>query len=165
MSLSIAARQVRWRRFVPVAQRQRQSAQNRPSVGSNPTRDTWFHVPGACPSVASDWLHVLRAHPRGGLAAIESGESLSAVSRDLGINRSTLRAWRESPGQRRVDCSRCDGFAVDGQAYAALLGFYLGDGCISRHARYYSFRVSCDAKYSGIVADVERVIDRVRPGR
>ena len=30
------------RRFVPVAQRQRQSAQNRPSVGSNPTRDTSF---------------------------------------------------------------------------------------------------------------------------
>jgi hypothetical protein len=44
-----------------------------------------------------------------------------------------------------------------------LFGYYLGDGCVSRHARYHTIRVSCDAKYPAIIADVEQVIERLRP--
>jgi hypothetical protein len=47
-------------------------------------------------------------------------------------------------------------------AYAALLGFYLGDGCVSRLGRTYSLRISCDAKYPGIVRDVVRLVEVVR---
>lgn len=98
------------------------------------------------------------------LAALKSGASLSAVSRELGINRSTLHAWRDTPRVRTTNCSRCDDRALDEQAYAAMLGFYLGDGCVSQLARYCTLRVSCDAKYPGIIADVEQAIERVRPG-
>jgi len=99
------------------------------------------------------------------LAAIEAGLSLSDVSRELGINRSTLRAWRDAPRVQINDCPRCEGRALDEASYAALLGYYLGDGCLSRAARYFVLRVSCDAKYPGIITDVTRVIEQVRPGR
>lgn len=36
------------------------------------------------------------------LAALKEGASLSAISRDLGINRSTLRAWRDTPRVRKA---------------------------------------------------------------
>ena len=99
------------------------------------------------------------------LVALDEGASLSAVSRDLGINRSTLRAWHDSPRVQSTDCPRCDGRVLDVQAYAALLGYYLGDGCVSRLARYYTLRVSCDAKYPQIIIDVEHMIGSVRPDR
>lgn len=100
------------------------------------------------------------------LAALMEGSTLSAVSRDLGVSRSTLRAWRDTPRARRsFGCPRCDCFPLDEQAYAAVLGYYLGDGCVSRLARCYSFRVSCDARYLGIITDVEQMIGRVRPDR
>jgi hypothetical protein len=96
------------------------------------------------------------------LAALEDGASVSAVSRDLGIHRSTVRAWRDGPRVRMTACPRCEGRPLDAKAYAALLGLYLGDGCVSRLARCYSLRVSCDAKYPGIIADVERMIEIIR---
>lgn len=99
------------------------------------------------------------------LSALGDGASLSAVSRELGVSRSTLRAWRAAPDGRTAACSLCDGSALDGHAYAAMLGYYLGDGCISRHARYYVLRMSCDAKYPGIIADVERSMACVSPNR
>lgn len=99
------------------------------------------------------------------LAALRNGASLSTVSRDLGINRSTLRAWRDAPRVRTAGCPGCDGCALDEQVYAALLGYYLGDGCVSRLAQYYTLRVSCDAKYPGIIADCEQVVRRIRPER
>ena len=38
--------------------------------------------------------------------------------------------------------------------YAYVLGLYLGDGNISRNVRTYSLRITMDAKYPGIVAEV-----------
>jgi hypothetical protein len=49
--------------------------------------------------------------------------------------------------------------------YAALLGFYLGDGCISRMPRYYALRVSCDASYLRVIEDVAGLMSAVHPGR
>lgn len=48
-------------------------------------------------------------------------------------------------------------------AYAALLGFYLGDGHIARAARCFTLRVTCDRKYPAIIADVGDLIRSVRP--
>jgi hypothetical protein len=100
------------------------------------------------------------------LAAIAAGETLAAVSRCLGVHRSTLRAWRRDPQGRAEDdgCPRCSGSPISGPAYAALLGFYLGDGCLSQARRYVAFRVSCDASYPRIVEDVGDLTTRMRPG-
>lgn len=46
--------------------------------------------------------------------------------------------------------------------YAGLLGYYLGDWCISRAPRHYFLRVTCDERYPAIIEDVERLIHRVR---
>lgn len=43
-----------------------------------------------------------------------------------------------------------------------LLGFYLGDGCISRAARCHVLRVFCDTKYPGIIKSVAGAIQGVR---
>jgi hypothetical protein len=98
------------------------------------------------------------------LAALRGGEGLAAVSRRFGMQRSTLRAWRDAPQPRAVDCPRCECRAIDEEAYAALFGYYLGDGCVSQRARRCALRISCDAKYPLIVTDVERALERVRPG-
>jgi hypothetical protein len=100
------------------------------------------------------------------LRALRSGETVAAVSRRLGIHRSTLRAWRDRPGAPTSDdgCPQCTTTAIDEAAYAALLGFYLGDGCLSPAARYVAFRVSCDSRRPGIVEDVADLMSRVRPG-
>jgi hypothetical protein len=81
------------------------------------------------------------------------------------MSRSTLRAWLANPGgAARVDeCARCAGHAMDASAYAALLGYYLGDGCLSEHARYFALRISCDATLPGVIADVQAVLGRLRP--
>jgi hypothetical protein len=98
---------------------------------------------------------------REALARLES-ESVSDVARALGIDRSTVRAWRDGP-QRVPECPACDEAPLHAAAYAALLGYYLGDGCVSANARYFSLRVSCDARYPGIVDDVRRQMLAVRP--
>jgi hypothetical protein len=59
----------------------------------------------------------------------------------------------------------CDGRLLDDQAYAALFGYYLGDGALSRWPRCYALRVSCDATYSDIIRDVEQLILAVHPKR
>ncbi len=59
----------------------------------------------------------------------------------------------------------CDGVKVDPSPYAALLGYYLGDGCPSHHRRHFGLRVSCDATYPAIIDDVESVVARVHPRR
>jgi hypothetical protein len=52
----------------------------------------------------------------------------------------------------------------DERAHAGLLGFYLGDGCLSAFPRYFALRVSCDAKLPGIIEDVSTLLQRTRPG-
>ncbi|WP_246159380.1 transcriptional regulator [Nocardioides antri] len=47
--------------------------------------------------------------------------------------------------------------------YSALLGFYLGDGHISRAPRYYRLRITCDQSMPGIIRDVVDCIGAVRP--
>ncbi len=92
--------------------------------------------------------------------------SLSDTSRATGISRATLRAWRAVGTQPRLSsCPACNKHAPPSADYVALLGFYLGDGCISAHARYFVLRVSCDRSYPSIVQDVVSAVESLRPGR
>lgn len=49
------------------------------------------------------------------------------------------------------------------QAYAYLLGIYLGDGCITKGPRAYRLRVSLDAKYPGIIDTCAKSIQTLLP--
>ncbi|GHJ60507.1 hypothetical protein NOK12_30250 [Nocardioides sp. OK12] len=88
----------------------------------------------------------------------------SEVARLLGVPRTTVRDWsRPRTHAPRGECPRCTSAPL-ASTYAALLGFYLGDGHVSRAARYHALRISCDAGYPGIVDDVAGLLVDVRPG-
>ncbi|GAA1769833.1 hypothetical protein GCM10009795_014960 [Nocardioides hankookensis] len=96
--------------------------------------------------------------------ALLAQHTLSEVSRRTGVSRAALRDWRAGgPSRSPAACPRCSG-ATLGASYAELLGFYLGDGHISRAPRYFALRVSCDAAYPSIIDEVETAIREVRPG-
>ncbi|WP_432950011.1 helix-turn-helix domain-containing protein [Kribbella sp. CA-253562] len=105
---------------------------------------------------------------RSALACLAAGESLSSVSRRLGVSRSAVRAWRDDPPPR-VDptaCPRCTDSTLPSAAYAELLGLYLGDGCLSEHRRFvYALRVACDDVYPNLITETAETIAAVNPGR
>lgn len=95
-----------------------------------------------------------------------SGLSLSAVSAELQVSVSTLIKWSNDPGaweRRRAACPRCGTAPLRSDAYAALLGYYLGDGYIARGPRYYALRITCANDYPDIISDVAACITAVRP--
>jgi hypothetical protein len=54
---------------------------------------------------------------------------------------------------------------ADDSAYSYLLGWYLGDGCVSDTGRAYQLVITCDAAYPGIVVESCRAIVAAVPGR
>jgi hypothetical protein len=105
------------------------------------------------------------------LALTLLGQGLTAVevARRTGIPRSTVRDWPNGRGVHRSREARCSGHdlsSLDTTAYAYLLGMYLGDGCISAHARgVWRLRITLDAIYPGIVAECVAAVETVAPGR
>jgi hypothetical protein len=107
------------------------------------------------------------------LELFNSGASLRSVSRSNGINRSTLREWRDNPEKARAaraHCPRCDGDPTlpDPHAdYAYLLGLYLGDGCISVGGnpakRVWKLRIMCADAWPGLVEECVRAMRAIRP--
>ncbi|WP_237111470.1 transcriptional regulator [Nocardioides sp. WS12] len=88
------------------------------------------------------------------------------VSSELGVSVSTLIGWSKDPDafeRRRASCARCGSARLPASAYAALLGFYLGDGHIARGPRYFALRVSCDNTYLSIIEDVAACMAAVHP--
>jgi hypothetical protein len=90
-----------------------------------------------------------------------------------GINRATLRDWREHP-ERGVApsavCPRCAASPVlpEPQAdYAYLLGLYLGDGCISRAGagvkQVWTLRIACADAWPGLIQECQRAMSAIRP--
>jgi hypothetical protein len=96
------------------------------------------------------------------LALVRQGLSLNQVSARTGISRAAIRVWRD--GETRPSatsgCWRCGDLPLP-RAYSALLGFYLGDGCLSMSRSVHALRVSCDATYPGIIDDVVRLVEEV----
>jgi hypothetical protein len=104
---------------------------------------------------------------RAALEMVAAGLSLSEISRATGIQRSTVRAWVSRPDPVSFECFRCRLLhPADARDYSALLGFYLGDGCVSTFRRRTTLRISCDASLPGIIDDVTAVVLALRaPGR
>jgi hypothetical protein len=90
--------------------------------------------------------------------------SVSEVSRQLGVSRASLRDWRDRgiDPSGRAACPMLEGQPAEPAAYAALFGFYLGDGCISRVGRSYSLRITTDASYPRVIEEVGRLMVEVR---
>jgi hypothetical protein len=108
------------------------------------------------------------------LALVEAGHNLSQVSRMTGTSRAAIRAWSRGqlPGQtdrRRANgCFRCSPDARlfprnTEHAYAYLLGLYLGDGNVSKHARAHRLRIHLDRAYPVIIAECEAAMSIVMP--
>ena len=107
------------------------------------------------------------------MALIDSGHSLRSISMSMGINRSTLREWRDHPemAQRsRASCPRCaDVVALPEPCadYAYLLGLYLGDGCISvagdRAKDVWKLRIVCADAWPGLVEECAQAMQAIRP--
>jgi hypothetical protein len=112
---------------------------------------------------------------RNALELIRIGINDCEIGRRLGIPRGTVRDWRVGAAsgsggrtkfwsdRRRAICFRCAGGWVDEQAYAYLLGAYLGDGWIwDAPKNVYQLRVSCDLRYPEIVNEIASHIVIVR---
>jgi hypothetical protein len=90
----------------------------------------------------------------------EHGSSAQAISVELGVNRATVATWLRGQTPRSLSLDRCNQCGGPGHdrvglplEYLYLLGLYLGDGCISAHARgVYRLRIVLDRLYPGIIA-------------
>jgi hypothetical protein len=98
----------------------------------------------------------------------DQGLLASEIAHRLGVSRWTVRDWivGNIPHSARLGtCPRCLGqhdLAALPAEYVYLLGLYLGDGCLSRHARdVYKLRIILDAKYPGIIEDAVSAVQSV----
>lgn len=110
------------------------------------------------------------------VAAVESTDTAQAVAEQLGVDASTVRAWRRGrlplvarhvlDGGRR--CPTCGAPAhdldgLDAATYAGLLGYYLGDGCLAALPRSgHLLRITLDHAYPAVVEDARAVVAAVR---
>jgi Homeodomain-like domain-containing protein len=107
------------------------------------------------------------------LDLIRLGLNDCAVSRRLGIPRSTIRKWRRPrhvPKTTAMTCPRCwrgvrRPFAFTDADYAELLALYLGDGHIVRTGRSDRFRLFLDSRYQRVIVDARELLERCFPGR
>ena len=91
-----------------------------------------------------------------------------------GVAVKTIRRWRRDYQRRGLPrgqshtsatCPRCDDGWLDTVAYAELLGWYLGDGYISRGRRgVFNLHVYNDVTYVGLNAHVAELMRAVKPG-
>ncbi|WFB11850.1 LAGLIDADG family homing endonuclease [Streptomyces sp. LX-29] len=103
------------------------------------------------------------------LALVRQGHSLNFVSKETGISRSAIRAWRIriEPAARTDECSMCTPVPrppTEIEAYAYLLGLYLGDGCLSRQPNgCYALRIACANAWPGLIEACREAVRKVRP--
>jgi hypothetical protein len=100
---------------------------------------------------------------------IAAGMNDCAIARQTGIPRRTVCDLRRRPlvRPRNSGTSPCthDFSGLPAAAYSYLLGLYLGDGCLSQHARAWHLRVTLDKKYPGIIDRCRGAIDTLFPGQ
>ena len=93
------------------------------------------------------------------------------ISRQTRIPRSTVRDWRRAGFKRsrrrrgaRASQPHIHDFSQLSRSYAYLLGVYLGDGCISRHARgVHRLRITLDLRYPLIISACREAMTEVMP--
>ncbi|MFG2781812.1 helix-turn-helix domain-containing protein [Streptomyces prunicolor] len=100
------------------------------------------------------------------LALVEQGRSLNSVSRETGISRAAIRSWQDRLEPLPNVTTPAPGPPADNQAYAYLLGLYLGDGCVSAHPRGtgHYLRIACADAWPGLIQLCREAITKVRPG-
>jgi hypothetical protein len=96
------------------------------------------------------------------------------VNADIhGVALQTIRTWRrryQKEGRTRggsgypvTPCPRCDGAELDEEAYALLLGWYLGDGSIARARRgVFTLQIANDARYVELNQEIAETIKGVK---
>jgi hypothetical protein len=94
------------------------------------------------------------------------GLNASQIAYIAGIPRSTVRDWFRKP-RKAPHAPRelsLDPASLPEADYSYLLGFYLGDGTISRHRRgVYKLRITTDTRYPGIIAECAAAMRAVMP--
>lgn len=112
------------------------------------------------------------------LALLDQGLAVSEVSRRTGVSRyaiserrSRIDQGRDLYARRYQDCPRCStpqSLPDPGDAYAYVLGLYLGDGCLSpvgaRHKEVWAPRIICANSWPGLIERCEEGIAALRPG-
>jgi len=99
------------------------------------------------------------------LELLATGATLSSAARETGIARSTIRSWAVTTPRVDPGCAACRGAVPwPSHEYSALLGFYLGDGCVSRCGTHTTLRIACDAALPGVVRDVSALMRSMNPG-
>lgn len=103
------------------------------------------------------------------LTLTATGLSDHEVTRRTGVPRSTVHRWRTvgSPSSPSTPCPVCaGGDPPPPEAYAYLLGLYLGDGWIGAHPReVHRLNIYLDASYPDIVETCATAMESVRPGQ
>jgi hypothetical protein len=104
------------------------------------------------------------------LELVAQGFNDCEISRGLGVPRRTILGWRRptyvprNPEIPRETCPRCWRAAKPMQFtaadYSELLAVYLGDGCITEHARTQRLLIHLDSKYPKINAEIEALLQR-----
>jgi Homeodomain-like domain len=107
------------------------------------------------------------------LALVEANLNDCEISRRLGIPRRTILDWHKPRSERyrrkviTETCPRCWRAAkpirFTPADYSALLGMYLGDGCISNGPRTKRLRIALDAKYPMIIEATRALLCRCFP--
>lgn len=107
------------------------------------------------------------------LTLLREGARNADVARALNVPKGTIGHWKhldrakrgECPGRTPPPCPRCD-LALDSQAYAYLLGLYLGDGYIvqNRAMRSPSLSITCDETHPALMDECEKAMRSVFPG-
>lgn len=103
----------------------------------------------------------------------DSGVGDRANAEIHGVAIKTIRRWRRQyqrlglprgQGYPATPCPRCDGAELDEEAYALLLGWYLGDGHIVAARRgVYTLQVANDQKYPELSQEVAATMRLVKP--
>ena len=100
------------------------------------------------------------------LTLAADGMSTSAIAREIGVARATVRDWRSGKVPQAWSTDRAEPWgepAFAAKEYCHLLGLYLGDGCISHAPRTTVLRIYFDAAYPRLIAEAVRDLRRVRP--
>jgi hypothetical protein len=85
------------------------------------------------------------------------GHSIRRVAREVGVARSTIRAWctdtsRHVRSRKSKPLEARALLPLGAEAdYAYLLGIYLGDGHVAHMPRSYVLRLALDARYPEII--------------
>ena len=119
----------------------------------------WVRIPPAALEMRPAAERRVVAHlAAGGLNACQIADVAA-------IPRSTVRGWlRQHRVRRRPKKPSLHLESLPSAAYSYLLGFYLGDGCLSLSRRnVYRLRIMTDARYPGVIAECVAAMQAVMP--